>query len=63
MQGQVCAGCDHAHLDGRDKPCACGCGGFIVSLARFHIDGCENPDCPDCMADGKHPRGSTGEPR
>jgi hypothetical protein len=44
----VCAGCDHVHLDGKDKPCPCGCHGFIKSMAAFAREGCDNPSCPEC---------------
>jgi hypothetical protein len=50
----VCAGCDHAHVDGKDKPCPCGCHGFIRSVAAFATEGCMNPECPECIAEGRH---------
>ncbi len=61
MTAELCAGCDHVHLDGRDKPCACGCSGFIRSLAIFARSGCDNPDCPECREDGRHEPGDRSE--
>lgn len=59
----LCAGCDHVHLDGRAKPCACGCSGFIRSMAAFATAGRENPDCEECRADGRHPADPPKDPR
>lgn len=53
--GPVCWGCDHAHTDGKEKPCACGCEGFVVSMKSFAREGCMNPDCGECRATGRHP--------
>jgi hypothetical protein len=37
MSVDLCVGCDHVHLDGRDKPCACGCYGFIRSMSAVSL--------------------------
>lgn len=63
MSPALCTGCDHVHLDGRDKPCTCGCSGFIRSMAAFATAGCENPDCEECRADGRHPADYRGRRR
>jgi hypothetical protein len=61
QQEQVCWGCEHVHLDGRDKPCACGCSGFIRSMTAWNAGGCDNPNCPECLADGRHQPATTNQ--